>query len=58
MADAIEKMNKLLEENAWLQTELEEQKNRSNESVQRLKDELRGLILSFFSILVFNIFLI
>jgi hypothetical protein len=42
LTDATERLNKLLEENAWLQTELEEQKNRTGEVTQRLKDEIRG----------------
>jgi len=41
--DLSEKLNKTLEENAWLQTELEERTNRSQESIQRLKDEIRDL---------------
>jgi len=36
-------MNKTLEENSFLQTELEETKNRSQETIQRMKDEIRDL---------------
>lgn len=42
MADLTEKMNKTLEENAYLQSELEDRHYRSQETIQRLKDELRG----------------
>jgi hypothetical protein len=35
-------MNKILEENSILQTELEDTKNRSQETIQRMKDEIRG----------------
>ncbi len=41
-ADLTEKLNKLLEDNAWLQTELEEQSSKTKESAQRMKDEIRG----------------
>jgi len=41
--DLSEKLNKTLEENAWLQTELEDRTNRSQETIQRLKDEIRDL---------------
>jgi len=43
LQDLTEKMNKTLEENSFLQTELEETKNRSQESLQRMKDEIRDL---------------
>jgi len=42
-ADLTEKLNKLLEDNAWLQTELEEQQSKTKESSQRMKDEIRDL---------------
>jgi len=41
--DLTEKMNKTLEENSFLQTEFEETKNRSQETIQRMKDEMRDL---------------
>jgi len=41
--DLTEKMNKTLEENSFLQTELEDTKNRSQESIQRMKDEMRDI---------------
>jgi len=43
LEDANDKLNKLLEENAFLQTELEEQNNRNQETLQRLKEEIRDL---------------
>jgi hypothetical protein len=42
MNDVTEKMNKLLEDNAWLQTEIEEQSSKAKETIQRMKDEIRG----------------
>jgi len=41
--DLTEKMSKLLEDNAWLQTEIEDQTSRSKETIQRMKDEIRDL---------------
>jgi len=41
--DLTEKMNKTLEENSFLQTELEDSKNRSQESIQRMKDEMKDI---------------
>jgi len=41
--DLSEKLNKTLEENAWLQTELEEKATRNQETVQRLKEEIKDL---------------
>jgi len=38
-----EKLNKVLEENVWLQSELEEQNSRNQELIQRLKEEIRDL---------------
>jgi hypothetical protein len=43
IADLTDKVNKLLEDNAWLQTELEEQSSRDKEIIQRMKDEIRGM---------------
>jgi len=43
LQDLTEKMNKTLEENSFLQTELEDVKNRSQETIQRMKDEMRDL---------------
>jgi len=43
LQDLTEKMNKTLEENSFLQTELEETKTRSQEAQQRIKDEIRDL---------------
>jgi len=43
LTDITEKLNKALEDNAWLQTELEEQNDRNKEIIQRLKDEVRDL---------------
>lgn len=39
--DLTEKLDKLYEENVWLKTELEINKQNSEEVIQRLKDELR-----------------
>lgn len=41
--DLSEKLNKLLEEHAWVTTELEEQKIITQETSQRMKDEMREL---------------
>lgn len=41
--DLSEKMNRLLEENAHLQTELEEKNRLNQETIQRLKDDIRDL---------------
>jgi len=43
LLDLTEKVNKILEENVWLQTELEEQRTRSQEASQRSKEEIRDL---------------
>jgi len=43
LLDLTEKMNKTLEENSFLQTEFEDTKNRSQETIQRMKDEIRDL---------------
>jgi hypothetical protein len=40
--DLQERINKLTEDTAWYQTELEEQNLKSKEEVQRMKDEIRG----------------
>jgi len=41
--DLTDKLNKLMEETAWLTTELEEQKQKTMEIIQRNKDEIRDL---------------
>ena len=40
--DITEKANKVIEENAWLQTEFDDQKAKSQEAIQRFRDEIRG----------------
>lgn len=43
VTDLQEKLEKAMEENVWLQSELDEQKVQSEEAVQRLRDEIRDL---------------
>eukprot|EP01119_Soliformovum_irregulare_P001123 TRINITY_DN10832_c0_g1_i1.p1 TRINITY_DN10832_c0_g1~~TRINITY_DN10832_c0_g1_i1.p1 ORF type:complete len:270 (+),score=68.38 TRINITY_DN10832_c0_g1_i1:309-1118(+) len=43
LQDLTEKMNRILEENAFLQTELEEKHLRNQEIIQRLTDDIRDL---------------
>ena len=42
MADLGEKLDKAIEENACLQSELEEARSRTEELIQRLKEEISG----------------
>jgi len=43
VADMQERLEKVMEENVWVQSELDEHHAQSNESVQRLRDEIRDL---------------
>ncbi len=42
MGDLQERLEKVMEENVWLQSELDEHRIQSDESIQRLRDEIRG----------------
>jgi len=41
--DLTEKLNKMIEDNAWLQTEVDEHTTKDQETMQRMKDEIREL---------------
>jgi uncharacterized phage infection (PIP) family protein YhgE len=43
VTDLQEKVEKAMEEDVWLQSELDEQKAQSEEAIQRLRDEIRDL---------------
>lgn len=43
VADMQERLEKVMEENVWVQSELDEHHAQSDESVQRLRDEIRDL---------------
>lgn len=43
VADLQERLEKVMEENVWVQTELDEHNAQANESAQRLRDEIRDL---------------
>lgn len=43
VADMQERLEKVMEENVWVQSELDEQSAQADESVQRLRDEIRDL---------------
>lgn len=45
VADLTEKLDKCFEENAWLQSELDEREEANRELIQRLRDEISGTIL-------------
>jgi hypothetical protein len=37
-----DRLERVMEENVWLQSELDEQRIQSDEQIQRLRDEIRG----------------
>jgi len=41
--DLSDKLNKVMEENVWMQSELEESKQIADETIQRLRDDIRDL---------------
>lgn len=51
MADMQERLEKVMEENVWVQSELDEHNAQANESAQRLRDEIRGTVSSLLLIL-------
>lgn len=61
VADLQDRLERVMEENVWLQTELDEQKIQMDEQTQRLRDEIRGMLcyylyfVSFILVLTLNI---
>lgn len=45
VGDLQDRLERVMEENVWLQTELDEQKIQTDEQSQRLRDEIRGMLL-------------
>jgi hypothetical protein len=43
VADMQERLEKVMEENVWVQSELDEHHAQADESGQRLRDEIRGM---------------
>jgi hypothetical protein len=43
VGDLQDRLERVMEENVWLQSELDEQRIQADEQSQRLRDEIRGM---------------
>lgn len=45
MGDLQDRLERVMEENVWLQSELDEQRIQTDEQIQRSRDEIRGTVI-------------